>query len=164
VGIISMDTYRIGAAEQLKTYADIMDTPMELASKKETFKQSLNRFADRAVILVDTAGRSRNNAKYLLELKALFDSELPVETNLVLSMTSSVENIIDTATKFDITNYNNMIFTKLDDSKNYGSIYNVIEQVGKPVSYIANGQNVPHDLMKMDPAGLARLIVGNRVN
>ena len=164
VGIISMDTYRIGAAEQLKIYADIMNVPVELASGKKTFKQMLSRFADRDVILVDTPGKSRNDTDYLSELKTLFDSGLPVETNLVLSMTSSLENIIDTAIKFNQINYHNMILTKLDDSKNYGSIYNVIKQVGKPVSYIANGQNVPRDLMKMDPAGLARMIVENRVN
>lgn len=164
VGVISMDTYRIGATEQLKTYADIMGVPMEIISEKKTFKRILNRFSDRDVILVDTTGKSRNDTAYLLELKELFNSELQVETNLVLSMTSSMENIIDTTMKFDITNYNNIIFTKLDDSIHFGSIYNVIEQVGKPVSYIANGQNVPRDLMKMDPARLARLIVENRVN
>lgn len=164
VGIISMDTYRIGAAEQLKTYADIMDLPMEIVSGKKAFKKAIDRFADRDVILVDTPGKSRNDAEYLLELTNLFNSGLPVETNLVLSMTSSLENLIDTAIKFNITNYHNMIFTKLDDSRNYGSIYNVIKQVGKPVSYIANGQNVPRDLLKLDPAGLARMIVENRVN
>jgi flagellar biosynthesis protein FlhF len=164
VGIISMDTYRIGATEQLKTYADIMELPMEIVSGKKAFKKAIDRFADRDVILVDTPGKSRNDAEYLLELKNLFNSGLPVETNLVLSMTSSLENLIDTAIKFNITNYHNMIFTKLDDSRNYGSIYNVIKQVGKPVSYIANGQNVPRDLLKLDPAGLARMIVENRVN
>ena len=164
VGIISMDTYRIGAAEQLKTYADIMDLPMEIVSGKKAFKKAIDRFADRDVILVDTPGKSRNDAEYLSELTNLFNSGLPVETNLVLSMTSSLENLIDTAIKFNITNYHNMIFTKLDDSRNYGSIYNVIKQVGKPVSYIANGQNVPRDLLKIDPAGLARMIVENRVN
>ncbi len=164
VGIISMDTYRIGAAEQLKIYADIMNIPVEIASEEKLFKEILSRFADRDVILVDTPGKSRNDAKYIAELKALFNSDLPVETNLVLSMTSSFEDIIDTTIKFNSTDYDNIIFTKLDDSKNYGSIYNVIEQVGKPVSYIANGQNVPRDLIKMDPAGLARMIVENRVN
>ncbi|MBW2632426.1 MAG: hypothetical protein JRC90_11865 [Deltaproteobacteria bacterium] len=68
VGIITMDTYRIGAAEQLKTYADIMDVPMEVASGKKEFKRALNRFADRDVILVDTPGKSRGDENYLLKL------------------------------------------------------------------------------------------------
>lgn len=68
---------------------------------------------------------------------------------------------MDAVARFGIVNYNNIIFTKLDDSKKFGSIYNVIDHVGKPVFYVANGQNVPHNLNKMDPTKLARLIVGS---
>ncbi|MBW2649198.1 MAG: hypothetical protein JRC53_05210 [Deltaproteobacteria bacterium] len=160
VGIITMDTYRIGAVEQLKTYADIMDVPMEIASGKKEFERALNGFADRDVILVDTPGKSRGDERYLLKLKECFTMGLPLETNLVLSMTSSRESMMDAATKFGIVDYNSIIFTKLDDSRKSGSIYNVIDHVGKPVFYVANGQNVPRDLKKMDPAKLARLIVG----
>ena len=71
---------------------------------------------------------------------------------------------MDAAAGFDIINYDNIILTKLDDSRKFGSMYNVIDSVGKPVSYIANGQNVPRDLKEMDPARLAKLIVENRVN
>ena len=164
IAVITMDTYRIGAAEQLKIYAQIMDVPMGVASKKEEFRNAVDRFADRDIILVDTPGKSRNDEKYLLELKDYFDGGPPVETNLVLSITEKQENIIDAAARFGITDYDNIIFTKLDDADGFGSIYNCIEHVGKPVFYIANGQNVPRDLRKMDPAKLARLIVENRVN
>ncbi|MBW2651205.1 MAG: flagellar biosynthesis protein FlhF [Deltaproteobacteria bacterium] len=160
VGIITMDTYRIGAAEQLKTYADIMDVPMEIASEKKEFGRALNKFADRDIILVDTPGKSCGDERYLLKLKECFTMGLPLETNLVLSMTSSRENMMDAATRFGIVDYSSIIFTKLDDSRKFGSIYNVIDHVGKPVFYVANGQNVPRDLKKMDPAKIARLIVG----
>ncbi len=161
VGIITMDTYRIGAVEQLKRYADIMDVPMEVASEKKDLGRVLNKFADKDIILIDTPGKSRGDESYLLKLKEYFTMGLPLETNLVLSMTSSQESMMDAVARFGIINYNNIIFTKLDDSEKFGSIYNVIDHVGKPVFYIANGQNVPQDLNKMDPAKLARLIVGS---
>ncbi|RZB34926.1 MAG: flagellar biosynthesis protein FlhF [Desulfobacteraceae bacterium Eth-SRB1] len=160
VGIITMDTYRIGAVEQLKRYADIMDIPMEVASEKKGFERVLNKFADKDVILVDTPGKSCGDESYLLKLKKCFAMDFPMEMNLVLSMTSSQESMMDAVERFGIVNYNNIIFTKLDDSKKFGSIYNVIDHAGKPVFYVANGQNVPQDLNKTDPAKLARLIVG----
>ncbi len=163
VGIITMDTYRIGAVEQLKRYADIMGVPMEVASEKKELERVLNKFADKDVVLIDTPGKSRGDESYLLKLKKCFTMGLSMETNLVLSMTSSQESMMDAVARFGVINYNNIIFTKLDDSKKFGSIYNVIDHVGKPVFYVANGQNVPQDLNKMDPAKLARLIVGTGI-
>ncbi|MBU8910544.1 MAG: flagellar biosynthesis protein FlhF [Desulfobacterales bacterium] len=160
VGIITMDTHRIGAAEQLKTYGDIMDIPVEIASDKKEFEKALNRFANRDVILIDTPGKSRGNESYLLKLKKCFATDFPLETHLVLSMTSSQESMMDAVARFDIIDYSSIIFTKLDDSSKSGSIYNVIDHTGKPVFYITDGQNVPRDLKKMDPAKLAKLIVG----
>ncbi|MBW2559595.1 MAG: flagellar biosynthesis protein FlhF [Deltaproteobacteria bacterium] len=164
VGVITMDTYRIGAAQQLKIYTDIMDVPMEVASEKKEFERALNVLSDRDVILIDTPGRSRDDEGYLLRLKEWCGTDLPLEMNLVLSMTSSQENMMDAASGFGSTNYDNIILTKLDDSRKFGSMYNVIDAVGKPVSYIADGQDVPRDLKEMNPARLARLIVENRLN
>lgn len=161
VGIITMDTYRIGAAEQLKTYADIMDIPVEIASEKKEFDKALNRFSNRDVILIDTPGKSRDDESYLLKLKKCFAMDFPLETNLVLSMTSSQESMMDAVARFGIIDYSSIIFTKLDDSRKSGSIYNVMDHTGKPVFYVTDGQNVPRDLKRMDPAKLARLIVGH---
>ncbi len=160
VGIITMDTYRIGAAEQLKTYADIMDIPVEIASEKKEFDRALNKFSNKDIILVDTPGKSSGDEKYLLKLKEFLEPDTSMETNLVLSMTSSRESMMDVVTRFGIIDYSSIIFTKLDDSRKSGSIYNVMDHTGKPVFYVADGQNVPRDLKKMDPAKLARLIVG----
>lgn len=159
VGVITMDTYRIGAAEQLKTYGDIMDIPMEIASGKKEFKRALNRFSNKDIILVDTPGKSRGDEKYLLKLKECFKTDIPLETNLVLSMTSSRESMMDATIRFGIVGYSSIIFTKLDDSEKSGEIYNIIDYTGKPVFYVADGQNVPRDLKRMDPAKLAGLIV-----
>ncbi|MBN2397403.1 MAG: flagellar biosynthesis protein FlhF [Deltaproteobacteria bacterium] len=160
VGVITTDTYRIGGAEQLKIYTDIMDVPMEIASEREGFKRVLRTFSDRDVILIDTPGKGSRGEGYALGLKGCCSADIPLEMNLVLSMTSSRESIMD-AVRGSGADYDNIIFTKLDDARKYGVMYDVVDSVGKPVSYIANGQNVPRDLMEMDPAGLARLIVEN---
>jgi len=164
VGVITMDTYRIGAAQQLKIYTDIMDVPMEVASEKKEFERALNRFSDKDVILIDTPGKSRGDEGSLLRLKEWCSTDRSPEMNLVLSMTSSQESMMDAATGFGVAGYDNIILTKLDDVRKFGSMYNIIDAVGKPVSYIANGQNVPRDLREMDPARLARLIVENRLH
>jgi len=164
VGVITMDTCRIGATEQLKIYTDIMDVPMEVASERKEFARALNRFSDRDVILIDTPGKSRGDEGTVLRLKEYSTTDLPVEMNLVLSMTSSRESMMDAAAGFGIVDYDNIILTKLDNSRAFGSMYNIMDSVGKPVSYIANGQNVPRDLREMDPAGVARLIVENRLH
>lgn len=163
VGIITMDTYRIGAARQLKTYADIAGAPLKIAAGKEEFKRSLDEFADKDVVLVDTPGKSLRDERYLLNLKECF-AGLPLETNLVLSMTSSQESMTAAATRFEIAGYDRIIFTKLDDSQSFGFIYDIISRVCKPVPYITNGQNVPEDIQEIDPGRLARLIVNSKMS
>lgn len=164
VALITADTCRIAAAEQLKIYAKIMGLPVEIVSEKKEFKRALNRFADKDVILVDTPGKSRNDKDYMEKLRDFLALDIPVETSLLLSLTSSQENMLDTAARFGVMDYNNIIFTKLDECVCFGSIYNVIDQVGKPVAYITNGQNVPQDIEKADPAKLARTIMEDRLN
>ena len=161
IGILTTDTYRIGATEQLKIYADIMGLPLKLISKKEEFKESLDAFGEKDIILIDTPGKTYKDENYLMKLKELFTIDSPIETNLILNITANQENMIETAERFGIINYDNIIFTKLDEANNFGSIYNIIDYAGKPVFYITNGQNVPQDLEKVDPGKLARLIVKN---
>ncbi|MBW1938158.1 MAG: flagellar biosynthesis protein FlhF [Deltaproteobacteria bacterium] len=163
IGILTTDTFRIGATEQLKIYADIMGLPLKLISKKEEFKESLDAFGDKDIILIDTPGKTYKDENYLMNLKELFAIDSPIETNLILNITANQENMIETAERFGIINYDNIIFTKLDEANNFGSIYNIIDYAGKPVFYIANGQNVPQDLEKVDPGKLARLIVKNSI-
>ncbi|NIA11662.1 MAG: flagellar biosynthesis protein FlhF [Nitrospiraceae bacterium] len=161
VGILTTDTYRIGATEQLRIYAEIMDLPMEIVSKKEDLKKSIDLFSDKDIILIDTPGKNCRNDDYLIELKKFFAIDSPVETNLILNVTEDQENMLKIASKFGIVDYDNIIFTKLDETNNFGSIYNVIDYASKPVLYVTNGQNVPQDLEKVNPAKLARLIVKN---
>lgn len=159
VGLISADTYRIAAAEQLKTYAKIMGLPIKVVSEKEELKQALSRFSDKDLVLVDTPGKSRNDENYMGKLSDLLNVGVSIETNLLLSLTSSRENMLDAASRFGMVNYDNIIFTKVDEATGYGYMYDVIDQVGKPISYLTNGQNVPNDIENANPGRIARLIM-----
>ncbi len=164
VGVITTDTYRIGAVEQLKVYTDIMEIPLEIASERKDFERIIRKFSDRDLILIDTPGKSRGDEGSLLRIQEYCPKDSPVEMNLVLSMTSSQERMVDAAAGFGCIDYDNIILTKLDDARKFGAMYNIVDSFGKPVSYIANGQNVPRDLREMDPLRFARLVVENRVH
>jgi flagellar biosynthesis protein FlhF len=159
VGLITTDTYRIAAAEQLKTYARIMEIPIEVVSDKTGFRRALAKLADRDLVLVDTPGKSSVEPGYVEKLRDLFQLETPVETNLLLPLTASQDSITENLERFKPVGYQSIIFTKLDESRHYGVMYNVIDQERKPVSFVTNGQNVPQDIEKINPGRLARIIM-----
>ena len=161
VGILTTDTYRIGATEQLKMYAEIMDIPIQIVSKKEKLKRYLELFADKDVIFIDTPGKNYKDKNYLMDLRKLFSIDSSIEINLILNITTDQKNMLKIADSFDIIDYDNIIFTKLDEANNFGAIYNIIDYVDKPVSYVTNGQNVPQDIERVDPDRLAQIIVKN---
>ena len=162
VGMITTDTYRIAAVEQLKVYAKIMGLPIQIASEKDVFLRSLASFADKDMILVDTPGRNHNDDRYLNELKNTLDSDL--ETILLLSPVANSEYLLNTANRFKIFKYDHIILTKVDECGNFGSMYDVLDKIGKPVSHVTTGQNVPRDIEKASPERLAKLILENRLN
>jgi flagellar biosynthesis protein FlhF len=159
VGLITTDTYRIAAVEQLKTYARIMEIPIEVVSDKTAFRRALAKLADRDLVLVDTPGKSSVEPGYIDKLRDLFQLENPVETNLLLPLTSSKDNLAENLARFKPVGYQSIIFTKLDESRHFGMIYNIIDQERKPVSYVTNGQNVPQDIEKIDAGRLAKIIM-----
>lgn len=159
VGLITTDTYRIAAVEQLKTYARIMEIPIEVVSDKTAFRRALAKLSDRDLVLVDTPGKSSVEPGYIEKLRDLFQIENPVETNLLLPLTSSQDNLAENLARFKPIGYQSIIFTKLDESRYFGMIYNVIDQERKPVSYVTNGQNVPQDIEKIDAGRLAKIIM-----
>jgi flagellar biosynthesis protein FlhF len=159
VGLITTDTYRIAAVEQLKTYARIMEIPIEVVSDKTAFRRALAKLSDRDLVLVDTPGKSNVEPGYIEKLRDLFHLEKPVETNLLLPLTSSQDNLAENLARFKPVGYQSIIFTKLDESRHFGMIYNVIDQERKPVSYVTNGQNVPQDIEKIDAGRLAKIIM-----
>lgn len=162
VGMITTDTYRIAAAEQLKVYAKIMGIPIQVAPGREAFLRSLESFAEKEMILVDTPGRNHNDDRGLNELKTIFHSG--VETVLLLSPVASREHLLETANRFKIFDYDRVILTKVDECNRFGSMYEVLDEIGKPVSHVTTGQNVPRDIETANPERLARLILHNRLH
>jgi len=161
VGIITTDTYRIAAVEQLKIYARIIGLPLEIASGSMDFKKSLRKFADKDIILVDTPGTSRNDMLNTGKLYETLKSEVPCESNLLISLTSSKECMMEVASRYGRFDYNQVILTRADECTRIGFLWDILDQIAKPVSYITNGQNVPNDIEEANPQKIARLIVGN---
>lgn len=162
VGLITTDTYRIAASEQLKVYAKIMGLPLEIASEKDSFVRSVANFAQKDMILVDTPGRSYKDDECLRTLKKILDPS--VETLLLISPVSNNNYLRQTADRFSAFNYDRIILTKVDECSHFGSMYDVLDEIGKPVSYMTTGQNVPKDIEKATPARIAKLILQNRFN
>ncbi|MDY0187849.1 MAG: flagellar biosynthesis protein FlhF [Syntrophus sp. (in: bacteria)] len=161
VGLITTDTYRIAAVDQLKTYARIIGIPLEIASGSKEFKKSLGRLADKDVIFVDTPGTSRNDMVNLKKLRETLGSETPCEPNLLISLTSSKECMLDVASRYRMFDYSRIILTRADECMRIGFLWDILDRIARPVSYITNGQNVPEDIEEADPRKIARLIVGS---
>jgi len=160
VALITADTYRVAAVEQLKTFAKIINIPLEVVYNPEEIPKFIEEFQDMNLIFIDTAGRSQKNKEQIEELKKYLDYGKPDETHLVLSATTKSADNIDVVKKFSITPINRLIFTKLDETDYYGSIYNILQQLPKKISYFTNGQNVPEDIGLADPNFLVDYLIG----
>jgi flagellar biosynthesis protein FlhF len=160
VGLITVDTYRIAAVEQLRTYADIIDLPMEVVATPREMHQAVARMADLDLILMDTAGRSPRDDVQIQELKGLLAEAAPDEVHLVLSSVASARCLANTAQQFAPVGTTALVLTKLDEAASLGNLLPLARSCGLPLSYLTNGQNVPDDIAAADAGRLARTIVG----
>jgi flagellar biosynthesis protein FlhF len=160
VGLITVDTYRIAAVEQLRTYADIIDLPMEIVSTPKEMRAAVRRLADQDLILMDTAGRSPRDEVKIQELKCMLAEAQADETQLVLSSVSSLESMKKTASRFAQVGATSLILTKLDEATGLGNLLPLIRSCRLPLSYVTNGQNVPDDIEAAQPRKLARIVLG----
>ncbi|MEM9419915.1 MAG: flagellar biosynthesis protein FlhF [Planctomycetota bacterium] len=163
VALITADTYRIAAVEQLRTYAGIIGVPLEVVSSPEELTAALARVSHVDVVLIDTAGRSQRNADRLDELAQLIETAQPHETHLVLSSTVSQRVLLETIERFEQINTDRLIFTKIDEAVTCGVLLNVAQRVNKPLSYITTGQEVPHQIEPCTSGRLAELVLGLEV-
>lgn len=159
LAIVTADTYRISAVEQLKTYADIIDVPLEIVYTSDEMKAALYRHRDKRLVLIDTAGRSPRNHYQLAELQALLAVDPYIETHLVLSTTTKYADAIETVNRFSVCSPQKFLFTKTDEAINMGTIFNLLYQFPTTLSYITTGQNVPDDIEIVNPAKLASMIL-----
>jgi flagellar biosynthesis protein FlhF len=159
IGLITLDTYRIAAIDQLKKYADILGSPLSVVSSGEELSAAVRSMRDCEFILIDTAGRSPNDALKLSELKGLLAAAAPDEVHLVLSSTSSQKCVELAIARFGEVRVDKIIFTKLDEAAHIGVVLNVVHKVNKSLSYVTTGQNVPDDIEVGQPRRLAELIL-----
>lgn len=160
VGLITVDTYRIGAIEQLKTYADIMNIPFNVVFSIKDMEKSIEDMSDCDMILIDTTGRSSKNIMQISELGAFIRKTNSDNIHLVMSSTTKNSDIKTIVEGYRVLNYNNIIITKLDETSTYGSILNILNYASKPLSYVTTGQNVPDDIKCLNSDEVVNLITG----
>lgn len=162
VAMFSVDTYRIAAIEQIKTYANILNAPMEVVYTPEDMKNYVEKYKDYDLILVDTAGRSHRNEEQKNDLQAIIDSvqDYKKEIYLVVSVTVKYGDLLNIAKAYDKMFDYRLIFTKLDETGGLGSILNLKLDMGKSLSYVTWGQNVPDDIGVLNPQIIAKKLLG----
>lgn len=159
IGFITTDTYRIAAIEQLRTYANLLQAPVEIAYNEADFKAAIEKLKDLDLIFIDTAGRNYKETKFVDDLKKLIDFSLDMETFLVLSTTSKEEDmdiIVERFEKFPIEKF---IFTKTDETNSVGSIINLMLKFKIGMAYYTDGQEVPEDIIEADFEKLLALLL-----
>ena len=159
VALITADTYRIAAVEQLRTYANILNIPIKVIYKEEEIAGCIEEFANYDLILIDTAGRSYQDTGHLQELKELLERVEDKQVYLVLSLSTKNSDLKKTVAAYDFTDFS-LILTKLDETLAYGSILNLKQETGRPLAYVTTGQNVPEDIAELDPYETANQILG----
>ncbi len=160
VGLITVDTYRIAAVEQLRTYADIIDLPMEVVSTPREMREAVARLANLDLVLVDTAGRSPRDEVRIQELKSMLAEATADEVHLVLSSTSGARQLITTADRFAEVGATALLLTKLDEATGLGHLISLCRECRLPISYLTDGQNVPDDILVAERRSVARLALG----
>ncbi|QDT00066.1 flagellar biosynthesis protein FlhF [Adhaeretor mobilis] len=160
VGLITVDTYRIAAVEQLRTYAEIIDLPMEIVSTPLEMRAAVEAFAGYDLVLLDTAGRSPRDETKVAELQTVLAEAEPDEVQLVLSAVSSGPSLVATAERFAPVGITSLLVTKLDEALSLGNIHSLVRSSKLPLSYVTNGQNVPDDIRVAEPRELAMAILG----
>lgn len=163
VGFITSDTYRIAAVEQLKTYANIMQIPLEVVFSPEEMEQALEKLQACDVILMDTAGRNYKQKEYIAELNELISNTNGIQIQIVLSLTSKYEDMISIMEQFSEIELDGLILTKVDETSSYGAIVNLLQRFSIPLAFMTNGQNVPDDMILVQPDTIVDLLLGEWV-
>jgi flagellar biosynthesis protein FlhF len=160
VGIISADTYRIAAVEQLKTYAEILEVPISVAYSPEEVGEYLKEHEDKDVVFVDTSGRSPNDKELEKDISQLIKHSQADEVHLVISATTSFSGCVNILNKYSFLKDFKILVTKLDETPTWGTVLNLKFLADKPLSYTAMGQNVPDDIEVADSRKIITKLIG----
>lgn len=158
VGLVSIDTFRLGAIDQLKSFAEVSHTDFLVAYEPKDLQTIMKKFSKKDIVFIDTVGRNHKNDAQLKSNLQFLSSIKVDETFLVLSATSSTKNLIDISKKFKIFNYSSFIISKIDEAVVHGNIINLSTKTGIPISFLTNGQTIPDDIISADKDYIAKLI------
>lgn len=164
VALVTSDTYRIKAAEQLRTYAEIMNVPFRVVYTADDLNSALEEFKEQDFIFVDTAGYSPKDVEKRDEMKQILDSAkeiTDIETYLVLSVTTKYRDLLNICDIYKEMDDFKLVFTKLDETSTFGNIYNIRVYTQAEISYVTNGQDVPDDIESFNPQSIVRSILGD---
>lgn len=161
VALITADTYRIAAVEQLRTYSEIIGVPLSVVYSPEEVQSAIEQHRDSDLILLDTAGRNPRNPARMLELRGIIRVAQPDEVHLVISATTKNRDAIEVVDRFEQVGFDRLLFTKLDESSTFGMILNALVRAQRPLSYLGTGQDVPEDFERASASKLAHMIVGD---
>jgi flagellar biosynthesis protein FlhF len=162
VATITADTYRIAAPEQLRVYANIVGVPLRVANDAAEMRAALDAFSDYDLVFIDTAGSSQFNLEQINELKTILDAASPFEVILTLSANTQLADLRNVVSNFKCLNPTSILFTKVDETRQYGAMLSLLAEAGLPLSYLCAGQNVPDDLRVAASATVANLIMEGR--
>jgi len=159
VALITADTYRIAAVEQLKTYADLIGIPIDVIYTPQELQSALYHHQDKQLVLIDTAGRSPSNQPQMAELETLLAVDSTIEKHLVLSATTKFSDCLNVVQRFQDCDPQKYLFTKIDEACNMGTVFSLMYHAPRPLSYITTGQNVPDDIEPAEPERLTNLML-----
>ena len=159
VGLITTDSFRMAAVDQLRSYADILKVSLEVVIDPDEMSAAIERLADCDVILIDSAGRSRRDQERLGQLREFLAAARPDETHLVLSTTSGERTMMRDANAFSSLGADRVVLTKLDESDGFGVVLNVIRRLGTRISFVTTGQEVPDDIEQGGADRIARMLL-----
>lgn len=160
VGLVTADTYRIAAVDQLKTYSEILGLPLKVIYEPEEIKDALTNYQDKDCILIDTAGRSHKSDELLQDLRGILTYVEKPEIFLVISMTTGYKDIKSIIDSYEFLEDYKLLLTKLDETSSLGNVLNIKLETGKPLSYFTIGQSVPDDIEVANTDKIANYIVG----
>ncbi len=162
VALLTVDTFRIAAIPQLRTYADIIGVPLEVVYTSSELDEVLKRFSDRDLILIDTPGGSPRNSKQLEVLKEYLDAVETKEVYLTVASPTKYRDMIDVYNRFAIARIDGLLFTKIDETDRYGPLVNLLNETRARLTYLTTGQNVPQDIELADSVKMADLLLSEK--
>lgn len=164
IALLTADTYRIAAAEQLRTYANILEVPFRVVYTPEEILQAVEEFKEMDYILIDTAGHSHHNEDLrngIRDFITATDDSIEKEVYLVVSATTKYSDLVQIADSYKDVHQFQLIFTKLDETTALGNLYNLHLHTNAPLSYVTCGQNVPNDISSFNPQTTVKQILSS---